>query len=160
MSETLNEIRNHIGCLFYLNDNIAELDLILSLSQISSISDYVKPTFDSELEVRNSKHPVMDILGVEPAIPNDIIASVYYNFHNITGPNMGGKTIYLKQIVLLQIMGQMGCYVPATKAKFRVADRIFCRLGVRDDIEYNASTFMLEVNKLLIFKTLYFYDYY
>lgn len=145
MIEALTEIRNHIGCLFRLNDNIAELDLVLSLAQISSISDYVKPIFESELEVRNSKHPVMDILGVESPTPNDIIASVHYNYHNITGPNMGGKTIYLKQIILLQIMAQIGCYIPATKAVFRVADRIFCRLGDRDEIEFNASTFMLEV---------------
>lgn len=73
------------------------------------------------------------------------VASIPYNFQTITGPNMSGKTIYLKQIVLLHIMAQIGCYVPATKAEFRIADHIFCRLGVRDDIEYNASTFTLEV---------------
>ncbi|KAK0080676.1 hypothetical protein PV326_008033 [Microctonus aethiopoides] len=144
----LNDIREHIGCLFKLNDNIAELDLIMSLAQISSISEYIKPTFGSKLEIRNSKHPVMDILANECPIPNDVVASIPYNFQTITGPNMSGKTIYLKQIVLLHIMAQIGCYVPATKAEFRITDHIFCRLGVRDDIEYNASTFTLEIKEV------------
>ncbi|XP_034949530.1 mutS protein homolog 4-like [Chelonus insularis] len=147
LKSALDDIREYIGCLFLFNDNVAELDLIMALSQISSITDYVKPTFGVDLELRNSKHPVMDVFNTESPTPNDVVASVQYNFHTITGPNMSGKTIYLKQIVLLQIMAQLGCYVPATKAKFRITDHIFCKIGARDDIENNASTFMLEMKE-------------
>lgn len=145
LDKLFEAIKGYVGCLFYFNDDVAEMDVILSLATISSISDYVRPTFGVSLDVRNGKHPVMDILGGESPTPNDIVASTSYNFHTIAGPNMGGKTIYLKQIVLLHIMAQIGCFVPATKAQFRVAGHIFCRLGARDDIEFNASSFMLEV---------------
>nr|NP_001358430.1 mutS protein homolog 4-like [Diachasma alloeum] len=147
MGHMFEAIKGRMGCLFQFNDDVAEMDVILSLATISSISDYVRPTFGASLEVRDGKHPVMDILGTESPTPNDTVASTAYNFHTITGPNMGGKTIYLKQIVLLHIMAQIGCFVPATKAQFRITDHIFCRLGARDDIEFNASTFMLEIKE-------------
>ncbi|XP_044003959.1 mutS protein homolog 4-like [Aphidius gifuensis] len=147
LDELLANLRKHIGCLFQLNDDVAEVDLIMSLASISSIADYVQPTFGESLNVKNSRHPVMDILGFESPTPNDIVASIAYNFHTISGPNMSGKSVYLKQVVLLHIMAQIGCRVPATKAQFRISDRIFCRLSARDDFEFNASTFTMEIKE-------------
>ena len=147
LSSTLTDVRDQIGCLLRLNDNVAELDLILSISQVSSIPDYVRPTFGAKLSLINSRHPVMDIRGIEKPVPNNITASTSYNFHNITGPNMSGKSVYLRQIVLLQIMAQIGSYVPATSAEIRITDRIFCRICIRDDIECNSSKFVLEIKE-------------
>ncbi|XP_011300600.1 mutS protein homolog 4 [Fopius arisanus] len=147
LGKMFDRIRERMSCLFHFNDNIAELDLILSLATVSSISGFVRPTFGSRIDVRDGKHPVLDILGDESPKPNDIVASTVYNFHTIAGPNMGGKSVYLKQIVLLQIMAQIGCYVPATAAKFRISDHIFCKMGVRDDIVFNSSTFMMEMKE-------------
>ncbi|RLU22266.1 hypothetical protein DMN91_004544 [Ooceraea biroi] len=142
----LEDIRQHVGCLFQLSADVAELDLILSLAQISSNPEYVRPSFGTKLELINSLHPIMELFNRDLPVPNDVKASYAYNFHLITGPNMSGKSTYLKQIVLLQIMAQIGSYVPATKATFRIADRIFCRMSSRDDAELNASTYVLELS--------------
>ncbi|EZA53356.1 MutS protein-like protein [Ooceraea biroi] len=166
----LEDIRQHVGCLFQLSADVAELDLILSLAQISSNPEYVRPSFGTKLELINSLHPIMELFNRDLPVPNDVQvlmkhhdkflifsyfnrvnaqkASYAYNFHLITGPNMSGKSTYLKQIVLLQIMAQIGSYVPATKATFRIADRIFCRMSSRDDAELNASTYVLEMKEV------------
>ncbi|XP_033221031.1 uncharacterized protein LOC117175433 [Belonocnema kinseyi] len=142
-------LREDVGCLFQLSEDIAEIDLVMSLARISAIPDYVKPTFGESLRVLNSKHPILDIFGTELPRPNDIVPSIAYNFRNITGPNMSGKTTYLKQVVLLNIMSQIGCYVPATEAKIRIVDRIFCRLcPSHEDIESNASAFVQEIKEI------------
>ncbi|XP_025269482.1 mutS protein homolog 4-like [Camponotus floridanus] len=143
----LEDIRQHVGCLFQLSADVAELDLILSLAQISSNPEYVRPSFGTKLELVNSFHPIMELFNRDLPVANDVNASIPYNFHLITGPNMSGKSTYLKQIVLLQIMAQIGSYVPATKATFRIADRILCRMSSRDDAELNASAFVLEMKE-------------
>ncbi|XP_050453285.1 mutS protein homolog 4-like [Cataglyphis hispanica] len=147
LTNLLEDIRQHVGCLFQLSADVAELDLILSLAQISSNPEYVRPSFDSKLELVNSFHPIMELFNRDLPVANDVNASIAYNFHLITGPNMSGKSTYLKQIVLLQIMAQIGSYVPAAKATFRIADRILCRMSSRDDAELNASAYVLEMKE-------------
>lgn len=147
LNDTLSFIREHIGCLLKLNDDVAELDLLLSLAQVSAIPNYVAPVLGKRLQMIDSRHPVMDIWRTDRPVSNDIVASSAYNFHTITGPNMSGKSVYLKQIVLLQIMGQIGCHVPATKAELRITDRIFCKVCSPEDAECNASTFVLEIKE-------------
>ncbi|OAD55100.1 MutS protein like protein 4, partial [Eufriesea mexicana] len=147
LCDLLQRIREYIGCLFQLSTDIAELDLIISLAQISSLQTYVRPSFGTKLELCDSRHPIMDVLGLDGPVPNNINASIPQNLCVISGPNMSGKSTYLKQIVLLHIMAQLGCFVPAKKAMFRIADLIFCKIAVRDDIECNASTFALEMKE-------------
>ncbi|KYN19241.1 MutS protein like protein 4 [Trachymyrmex cornetzi] len=147
LTNLLEDIRQHIGCLFQLSADVAELDLILSLAQISSNPEYVRPSFGTKLELINSLHPIMELFNRDLPVANDVNASITHNFHLITGPNMSGKSTYLKQIVLLQIMAQIGSYVPASKATFRVADRILCRISSRDDAELNASAYVLEMKE-------------
>ncbi|XP_043502294.1 mutS protein homolog 4-like [Polistes fuscatus] len=147
LNDLLVNIREHIGCLYQLSADVAELDLVISLAHISSSPEYVKPIFGPRLELIDSLHPIMAVFGIERPVPNDVHASIPYNYHTIIGPNMSGKSIYLKQIVLLHIMAQIGCYVPARKAEFRITDRIFCRICFRDDIECNASTFVVEMKE-------------
>ncbi|EGI61704.1 MutS protein-like protein 4 [Acromyrmex echinatior] len=107
LTNLLEDIRQHVGCLFQLSADVAELDLILSLAQISSNPEYVRPSFGAKLELINSLHPIMELFNRDLPVANDVNASITHNFHLITGPNMSGKSTYLKQIVLLQIMAQM-----------------------------------------------------
>ncbi|XP_072757634.1 mutS protein homolog 4 [Anoplolepis gracilipes] len=168
LTNLLEDIRQHVGCLFQLSADVAELDLILSLAQISSNPEYVRPSFGTKLELVNSFHPIMELFNRDLPVANDVVsvemnhprdksiflsfsdtqdASIAYNFHLITGPNMSGKSTYLKQIILLQIMAQIGSYVPASKATFRIANRILCRMSSRDDAELNASAYVLEMKE-------------
>lgn len=86
------------------------------------------------------------------------IATPDYNFYIITGPNMGGKTIYIKMIAMLQIMAQLGCYVPATNAQFRITDRVFCRMGFNDSLEQGSSSFTQEASTRA--RDIHYYDIY
>lgn len=110
------------------------------------MNDFVKPEFGQNLEIRKGRHPLLEKMPIE-VTPNYVMANFGSRLHIITGPNMSGKSTYLRQIVLLQIMAQVGCYVPAEFACFRIADRIFSRVSNRDSIEANASTFMLEMKE-------------
>ncbi|XP_076243983.1 mutS protein homolog 4 [Calliopsis andreniformis] len=147
LCDLLQNLREYIICFFQLSADVAELDLIISLGRISSLQTYVRPTFGQKLDLLESRHPILETCGFDSPVPNDVHASVPWNFHVITGPNMSGKSTYLKQIVLLHIMAQIGCFVPAKKATFRITDHIFCKIAVRDDIECNASTFTLEMKE-------------
>ncbi|XP_043264908.1 mutS protein homolog 4-like [Colletes gigas] len=147
LCDLLQNLRQHVGCLFQLCTDVAELDLITSLARVSSIQTYTRPTFGPKLELLDSRHPVLEIFGLDGPIPNNVHASVPLNVHVISGPNMSGKSTYLKQIVLLHIMSQIGCFVPARKAVFRITDLIFCKIALRDDIECNASTFAIEMKE-------------
>ncbi|KAK9297473.1 hypothetical protein QLX08_008880 [Tetragonisca angustula] len=147
LHDLLQSVREYIGCLLQLSADIAELDLVTSLAQVSSLPAYTRPSFGSKLELIDSRHPVMDVLGFDGPVPNNVNASIPQNLCIISGPNMSGKSTYLKQIVLLHVMAQLGCFVPAKKAMFRITDLIFCKIAIRDDIECNASTFALEMKE-------------
>ncbi|XP_076168816.1 mutS protein homolog 4 [Ptiloglossa arizonensis] len=147
LCDLLQSLREYIGSLFQLSADVAELDLITSLARVSSLQTYVRPTFGQKLVLLDSRHPVLEVFGLDGPVPNNVNASVPRNFHVISGPNMSGKSTYLKQIVLLHIMSQIGCFVPARKAMFRITDLIFCKIALRDDIECNASTFALEMKE-------------
>ncbi|XP_047005033.1 mutS protein homolog 4-like [Schistocerca americana] len=146
--DLLNEIREEVGCLYKLCEKISELDMLTSFAKLSALPSYVCPQFGDRLDVKSSRHPILDFINPTEPVPNDIFATADKNFQIVTGPNMSGKTIYLRQIVLLQIMAQIGCYVPAANAMFRIADRIYARIGFDDSIECNASTFVLEVKEV------------
>ncbi|XP_063234963.1 mutS protein homolog 4-like isoform X3 [Bacillus rossius redtenbacheri] len=148
----LADIRTHIGCLYKLCENIVLTDVLLSLAHISCISNYVRPRFANLLDLKRCRHPMLDFICRTEPVANDVSASSSYNFHFITGPNMSGKSIYIRQIALLQIMAQVGCFVPAESATFRIADRIFSRIGFDDSIETNASTFVLEMKEMMYIK--------
>ncbi|KPJ08601.1 MutS protein-like 4 [Papilio machaon] len=147
ISELLKEIRPFMSSLYKLCENVAELDILIALAQTSSIGSYIRPEFNSYLEVRNSVHPLLDYNSQTMPVPNDIFATPEYNFTIITGPNMGGKSIYIKQIAIIQIMAQLGSFVPATNAVLRLCDRIFSRIGFNDSVEFNASTYVIEMKE-------------
>ena len=113
------------------------LDLMTAFADVSSDPVFVRPRFGPVMHVKSSRHPIldkMDLPGKPEIISNDITATpIEANFQVITGPNMSGKSTYLKQIVLLQVMAQSGCFVPAfnePQPMFRMADSIFSRVGM------------------------------
>ncbi|XP_037294385.1 mutS protein homolog 4 [Manduca sexta] len=148
ISTLLKELRPFMASLYTLCEDVAELDILLALTQASSIGSYVRPEFNTYLEIRNSVHPLLDYNSQVLPIPNDIFASPEHNFTIITGPNMGGKSIYIKQIAIMQVMAQLGCFLPATNCVLRLCDRLFSRIGFNDSVELNASTFVLEMKEI------------
>ncbi len=132
--------------------SLAALDVLCSFSQVSLEQNYVKPeiTEDDVLEIVDGRHPVVETrLKDSLFVPNDL----YLNQNDqrimiITGPNMGGKSTYMRQTALIVIMAQIGCFVPARRARIGLVDKIFTRVGAADDLSLGQSTFMLEMSEV------------
>ncbi|MEM9351471.1 MAG: DNA mismatch repair protein MutS [Planctomycetota bacterium] len=132
---------------------LAEIDVLAGLADLARSSGYVRPTIVDEpvLDITAGRHPVLDVL--EPAgtfVPNDIAVSSQSEESAIlliTGPNMAGKSTYIRQAALLQLLAQIGSFVPAERATVGVADRIFARVGASDDLAGGRSTFMVEMTE-------------
>lgn len=129
---------------------LAMLDALASLSETAMRRRYVRPQLHDgdELEIKDGRHPIVEVFNDEPFIPNDL----YMNNSTdrlliITGPNMGGKSVNLKQTGIIQILAQMGSFVPAASAKLPIADRVWTRVGASDDVASGRSTFMVEMTE-------------
>nr|XP_040055241.1 mutS protein homolog 4 isoform X1 [Gasterosteus aculeatus aculeatus] len=146
--QLLSTIHEHIHCLYKLSDAVSMLDMLLSLANACTVSDYVRPEFTDTLAIKQGRHPILEKMVGQQPVSNNSFISEGSNFVIITGPNMSGKSTYLKQVALCQVMAQIGSFVPADYASFRVADQIFTRIGVDDDFETNSSTFMLEMKEI------------
>lgn len=146
--QLLSTVHEHIHCLYKLSDAVSMLDMLLSLANTCTISDYVRPEFTDTLAIKQGRHPILEQIAGHPPVSNNTYISEGSNFVIITGPNMSGKSTYLKQVALCQIMAQIGSFVPAEYASFRIADQIFTRIGVDDDFETSSSTFMLEMKEI------------
>ena len=127
---------------------LAELDVLTSLAEASALNDYIRPEVVNEdtLDIHEGRHPVVEqTLSGDRFIPNDIIYENNERVRVITGPNMSGKSTYLRQAALIVLMAQMGSFVPAESAKIGLVDRIFTRIGAQDEIHAGQSTFMVEM---------------
>ena len=128
---------------------IAIIDILGSMAEIADRYDYVQPAVDEgdEIMIRDGRHPVLERMGLsERFVPNDTqMNNQEHQILIITGPNMAGKSTYIRQVALIILMAQMGCFVPASEAKIGVADRIFTRIGALDNIMRGQSTFMVEM---------------
>ncbi|XP_066228301.1 mutS protein homolog 4 [Saccopteryx leptura] len=144
----LSEIYEHIHCLYKLSDTVSMLDMLLSFAHACTLSDYVRPEFTDTLAIKQGWHPILERISVEKPVANNTYITEGSNFLILTGPNMSGKSTYLKQIALCQIMAQIGSYVPAEYSSFRIAEQIFTRISTDDDIETNSSTFMKEMKEI------------
>ncbi len=128
--------------------DIATLDVLFSLAELASQRKYCRPEVNSEDVIRiiEGRHPVIEITNEEPFIPNDTYLDREENqILIVTGPNMGGKSTYLRQVALICILAQMGSFVPAKEAVVGVVDRIFTRIGAMDFLAAGQSTFMVEM---------------
>lgn len=129
---------------------IAELDVLAGYAESASRHGYTRPVVDEGtiLHIRNGRHPVVERLGTEPFVPNDVLMDEEANrLLVITGPNMSGKSTFLRQVALICLMAQAGSMVPADGAQIGVVDRIFTRVGAHDDLASGQSTFMVEMNE-------------
>ena len=128
---------------------IAIIDLLGSMAEIADRYNYVRPIVNDEDEIiiRDGRHPVLERMGLlERFVPNDTqMDTREHQLLILTGPNMAGKSTYLRQVALIIVMAQMGCFVPASEAKIGVVDRVFTRIGALDNIMRGQSTFMVEM---------------
>jgi DNA mismatch repair protein MutS len=128
--------------------DIAVLDVLSSLSELASLRNYLRPHIHSKDRIRivEGRHPVIEVTNDEPFIPNDTYLDREADqILIVTGPNMGGKSTYLRQVALICILAQMGSFVPAREAEIGVVDRIFTRIGAMDFLSVGQSTFMVEM---------------
>ncbi len=134
---------------------LAEVDVLGSLAHIAALRNYCRPTFienSGELEIIEARHPVIEQQelagGSERFVPNDLyLNDSTHNILLLTGPNMGGKSTYLRQTALIVILAQMGSFVPARSAKLSIVDRVFTRIGASDNLARGRSTFMVEMTE-------------
>ena len=127
---------------------LAILDVLSALAETAALGGYIRPEVDAEsgLEIREGRHPVVEqSLHGKRYIPNDVIFESNEIVRVITGPNMAGKSTYLRQTALIVLMAQIGSFVPADSAKIGLVDRIFTRIGAQDEIHAGQSTFMVEM---------------
>ena len=139
----------HLTTLQEVASAMAALDVFASLAEIAQARNWVRPTLtdDSILRIEEGRHPVLDVtLPQGEFVPNDCIQSPEAGMIQlITGPNMAGKSTYIRQVALITVMAQAGSFVPASKAEIGIADRIFARVGASDELSRGQSTFMVEM---------------
>lgn len=139
-------IKEAIERLQRLAKSLSAVDVLQSFAQIAERYQYVQPTFAQELNIVEGRHPVVEkVLGHQEYIPNSIKMDQETLILLITGPNMSGKSTYMRQLALTVIMAQMGSFVPAESAQLPIFDRIFTRIGASDDLIAGQSTFMVEM---------------
>ncbi|HEY1263207.1 MAG TPA: DNA mismatch repair protein MutS [Terriglobales bacterium] len=131
---------------------LAEVDVLSSLAHIAALRNYCRPQLDdsSDIEIVEGRHPVIEQqeIGSERFVPNDLfLNSTTHNVIVLTGPNMGGKSTYLRQAALIAILAQMGSFVPARSARLGLVDRVFTRIGASDNLARGRSTFMVEMTE-------------
>ena len=131
---------------------LSRLDVLTNFGQVAKANKYVRPRLDSKsvLEIKDGRHPVVEQLlpATERFIPNDLMMDTANNqIHLITGPNMAGKSTYLRQIGLIVLMAQVGCYVPVKAANIGLVDKLFTRVGASDNLAGGESTFLVEMNE-------------
>jgi DNA mismatch repair protein MutS len=129
---------------------VASLDVLAALAEVAVRRDFVRPQVDDgfALEIRGGRHPVVEtMMPREEFIPNDVHLDADARVMILTGPNMAGKSTVLRQVGLIQLMAQVGSFVPARAARVGIVDRIFTRVGASDNLVRGQSTFMVEMNE-------------
>ncbi len=157
--EIRDYVKKHILSLQVLASQLANLDVLSSFARLAIQNGYVFPNISTKREVKiiDGRHPVVEKnLNSDTYVPNNILLDENTSILLVTGPNMSGKSTYMRQIALTAIMAQIGCFVPAKEAQLPVFDQIFTRIGASDDLASGQSTFMvemLEANNALLYAT-------
>ncbi|WP_300278890.1 DNA mismatch repair protein MutS [Peptacetobacter sp.] len=151
-TEIRTEIYKNINRIQEVAHTVANVDVYTSLAEVASNNGYVKPIINDEniLDIKNGRHPVVEnIVGIENFVSNDTYLKQGENIINIiTGPNMSGKSTYMRQTAIISLMAHIGSFVPADYANIPIMDRIFTRVGASDDLSQGQSTFMVEMNEV------------
>lgn len=144
-----NKVKEYILKLQEIAKTISEIDVLQSFATVSEENNYIKPELsDNEIRIIEGRHPVVEkVLVKNEYVSNDIILDKNTNILLITGPNMAGKSTYMRQMAIITIMAQIGCFVPAKEAKLKIFDAIYTRIGASDDLVSGESTFMVEMKE-------------
>ena len=146
--EIRNEIKKYIKELQQISKIISEIDVLQAFSTVSEENNYIRPIISDtgKIEIIEGRHPVVEkVLENKEYVSNDIKMDEKTNILLITGPNMAGKSTYMRQMAIITIMAQIGCFVPARKATLKIFDAIYTRIGASDDLVSGESTFMVEM---------------
>jgi len=144
-TELRSRVAARVGELQRLAEALAELDLFAALAEVARSNGYVRPQFTDapRIEIREGRHPVVE--QHEEFVPNDLVMGEDDHLVVLTGPNMSGKSVYIRQVALIALMAQMGSFVPAKRAVLPIIDKIFTRVGASDMLAFGYSTFMVEM---------------
>jgi DNA mismatch repair protein MutS len=139
----------HLAQLQETAESIAQLDVLTNFSERAEMLNYQQPeiTTDTEIHFHHGRHPVVETMVTSPFIANPIAITESRKMLVVTGPNMGGKSTYMRQTALIVLMAHIGCFVPADQARIGQVDRIFTRIGASDDLASGRSTFMVEMTE-------------
>lgn len=145
----LEWLGEHLEALLALADGLAQIDCLSALAERADTLGYVRPQLDHQpgLDIVAGRHPVVERNTEQAFVPNDVHFDDSQRMLIITGPNMGGKSTYMRQVALLTVMAYIGSFVPAQSARFGPIDRIFTRIGASDDLAGGRSTFMVEMTE-------------
>lgn len=146
----LEDLTQHLPNLLETAYQLAKLDVLTNFAERADTLKWTKPSYSEQLGIyiKGGRHPVIEQYMKEPFIPNDTHLNENKHMFMITGPNMGGKSTYMRQIALISILAHVGSYVPAQEVKLGPIDRIFTRIGASDDISSGRSTFMVEMSEM------------
>ena len=144
-----SEVSKYIGNLQKVSDYIAYLDVMQSLTKVSEENNFVRPIINHKhnINIVDAKHPVVMKVIKDDYVSNNIIMDEYTNILMITGPNMSGKSTYMRTLAIIVILNQIGCFVPASSCELPIFDKIFTRIGASDDLVGGESTFMVEMKE-------------
>lgn len=144
-----DKVKEYIPSLQEIAKVISEIDVLQSFATVTEENNYIRPILTEKREVKiiENRHPVVEKVISSSYVPNDIIMDENTNIHLITGPNMAGKSTYMRQMAITVIMAQIGCFIPAKEAILPIFDAIYTRIGASDDLVSGESTFMVEMKE-------------
>ena len=144
-----DKVKEYVPKIQEIASILSELDVILSLAVVAEQNNFVKPeiTDKRNINIKDGRHPVVEIVSKKDYITNDVIMDEKTNILLITGPNMSGKSTYMRMLAIIVILNQIGSFVPAKKATLPIFDNIFTRIGASDDLVSGESTFMVEMKE-------------
>ncbi|MCA1009313.1 DNA mismatch repair protein MutS [Halobacillus halophilus] len=146
--EVREKVKTYVQELQRLAEQISRIDVLQGFAQIAETNGYVRPVYREArlVDIKQGRHPVVEnVLKDETFVPNDIYMNEHTDVLLITGPNMSGKSTYMRQLALIAILGQMGSFIPCESATLPIFDQIFTRIGAADDLVSGQSTFMVEM---------------
>ncbi|KAJ7353331.1 muts domain V-domain-containing protein [Mycena albidolilacea] len=146
IQDLVADILVDVGALYKASEAVALLDMLWSFAHSSIMHNYVRPEFTGTLAIKSGRHPILEtIRSAGTLVPNDVYCDDSSSFQIVQGPNMSGKSTYLRQVGLLTVLAMCGCFVPAEYASFRIHDALLTRLSNDDDMEKSLSTFASEM---------------
>ena len=144
-----SEVKKYIDRIQKTAKTIALIDMLCSFATVSEENSYVRPVFthENKVDIKDARHPVVEKVNKFEFVPNDIVMDKNTNILLITGPNMAGKSTYMRTFAIIAIMAQIGCFVPCKSCLIKIFDKIFTRIGASDDLVSGDSTFMVEMKE-------------